>query len=255
MASASLARARAARGKLAPFSLRIEDRAPLSVLASRKLREAIVSGRISVGSELPTEKELMQELGVGRSTVREALRILQAQGLLSGGDTVSTQRPRVSAEQTLSSAAQAMENVLWLGQVPLGDLVELRLVIEGAATERAAEANVEAALEQARAALATMRERELDIPTFRDADLRFHRSLVAAAGNGAFPLVMGVLREAIASHLGEALLGVKDVKRTMATLTREHEAIFAAVVRGRGKQARELVTSHIRDFYLARGGT
>jgi DNA-binding FadR family transcriptional regulator len=239
----------------AALSLRIEERAPLSVLASRKLREAIVSGRISVGSELPSEKDLMQELGVGRSTVREALRILQAQGLLSGGDTVSTQRPRVSAEQTLGSAAQAMENVLRLGQVPLGDLVELRLVIEGAAMERAAQANVEVALDEARAALATMRTADLDIPTFRDADLRFHRSLVAAAGNVAFPLVMGVLRDAVASHLGEALLGVKDVKRTMAALTREHEAIFTAVVRGRSKRARELVTAHIRDFYRARGGT
>ena len=97
-----------------------------------------------------------------------------------------------------------------------------------------------------------MRAPGVDIPTFRDADLRFHRSLVAAAGNVAFPLVMGVLREAIAAHLGEALLHVKDVKRTMATLTRQHEAIFAAVERGHGTRAQELVTKHIRSFYLAR---
>jgi GntR family transcriptional regulator, transcriptional repressor for pyruvate dehydrogenase complex len=242
--------------KLSSLALRIEERAPLSVLVSRQLREAIVSGRMSVGTEFPSEKELTQELGVGRSTIREALRILQAQGLLSGGDTVSTQRPRVSATHTLTSAAQAMENVVRLGQMPIRDLVELRLVIEGAALEEAAQKKGDGTarddLAQARAALSTMREPGIDIPTFRDADLRFHRNLVGAAGNAAFPLVMGVLREAIAAHLGEALLEVKDVKRTMAALRREHEAIFAAVESGRGKQARELVTRHIRSFYISR---
>jgi DNA-binding FadR family transcriptional regulator len=243
--------------KFAELGLRIEDRAPLSVIVSRKLREAIVSGRMSVGSAFPSEKELTTSLGVGRSTVREALRILQAQGLLSGGDSVSTQRPRISAARTLVSAAQAMENVIRLGQVPIADLVELRLVIEGAAIEQAAtvgsaRAGAEAgALAPARAALATMQDPGIDIPTFRDADLRFHRGLVAATGNAAFPLVMGVLREAIAAHLGEALLQVKDPKRTMARLRREHQAIFSAVEAGRGALARGLVTRHIRSFYLA----
>ena len=120
------------------FALRAEERAPLSVTVSRRLREAIMSGQIAVGTELPGENELARDLGVGRSTVREALRILQAQGLLSGGDTVSTQRPRVSAEQTMSMAAHTMESALRLGQVPLGDLVRLRLVIEGAAVQEAA---------------------------------------------------------------------------------------------------------------------
>jgi len=248
----------AAPPKFAELGLRIEDRAPLSVIVSRKLREAIVSGRMSPGSAFPSEKELTTSLGVGRSTVREALRILQAQGLLSGGDTVSTQRPRISAAHTLVSAAQAMENVIRLGQVPIADLVELRLVIEGAAIEQAAAAGsarggppAAGALAPARAALATMQDPGIDIPTFRDADLRFHRGLVAAAWNSAFPLVMGVLREAIAAHLGEALLHVKDPKRAMARLRREHQAIFSAVEAGRGALARGLVTRHIRSFYLA----
>jgi DNA-binding FadR family transcriptional regulator len=238
--------------KRSPFALSLEERAPLSIAVSRRLREAIVSGKVSVGTELPSEKDLARELGVGRSTVREALRILQAQGLLSGGDTVSTQRPRVSAEQTLSMAAHTMENVLRLGQVPLGDLVELRIVIEGAAADQAASSPEGDAIEQARAALAAMKAPGVDVEAFREADLRFHRSLATASGNLAFSLVMGVLRAAIAGHLGEALLRVPNPRATMATLTREHEAIFQAVVRGRGKRARELVSEHIRDFYATR---
>ena len=144
-----------------------EERLPLSVIVARRLRDAIVSGQIGVDDELPSEKELGKQLGVGRSTIREALRILQAQGLVSGGDTVSTARPRVSAEQTLTSAASTMENALHLGAVPLADLVELRVVIEGAIVEAAAGAKP-ADLADARAAIAAMTANRRDVEAFRD---------------------------------------------------------------------------------------
>lgn len=241
-----------------PCSLRPEERAPLSLMVSRQLRQAIVSGKVRIGAELPSEKELTQELGVGRSTVREALRILQAQGLVSGGDTVSTRRPRVSTEEVLSGAAAvAMENVIRIGQVPLDDLVELRVVIEGAAVEMAAGAgagagDADSAFEEARAAVDTMSAPGIEIEEFRAADLLFHRSLANAAGNAAFPLVMGVLRSAIGSHLGEALQREPHPRKAMAKLAKEHEAILAAVAGGRGKRARVLVTEHIRTFYRGR---
>lgn len=241
-----------ARKSPSAFALRPEARAPLSLLVSRQLRQAIVSGKVRIGAELPSEKELTEELGVGRSTVREALRILQAQGLVSGGDTVSTRRPRVSTEEVLSGAAAvAMENVIRLGQVPLDDLVELRVVIEGAAVEMAAGA-AESALEEARAAVEIMSAPGIEIDEFRAADLLFHRSLASAAGNAAFPLVMGVLRSAIGGHLGEALHREASPKKVMAKLAKEHDVILKAVAGGRGKRARELVTDHIRTFYRRR---
>jgi DNA-binding FadR family transcriptional regulator len=240
-----------AEKKASPFTLTVEERAPLSVAVSRRIREAIVSGNISIGTELPSEKDLARDLGVGRSTVREALRILQAQGLLSGGDTVSTARPRVSADQTMSMAANTMENALRLGQVPLRDLVELRLLIEGSAIRLAAENRDPEALAVAHEAVAEMKVRNVDIETFRAADLRFHHGLVAAGGNVAFTMVMTVLRNAISGHLGEALLRVPSSRAAMTALTSEHEAILHAVEHGRPKRATELVTDHIRAFYTS----
>jgi DNA-binding FadR family transcriptional regulator len=235
-----------------PFALGAEERAPLAVLVSRRLRQAIVSGKVSSGAELPSEKELTRDLGVGRSTVREALRILKAQGLVSGGETVSTRRPRVSTGEALSlAAAQAMDNVVRLARVPLGDLVELRIVIEGAGVELAARAADES-LDEARAAIAAMKAPDVDLDAFRAADLRFHRTLASAAGNAAFPLVMGVLRSAISAHLGEALAREPDPRKAMKKLTREHEAILDAVATGNGALARTLVTRHIRAFYRGR---
>ena len=233
----------------AVFNLSRAERAPLSVAVSRRIREEIVSGRVAVGAELPSEKELGRDLGVGRSTVREALRILQAQGLLSGGETVSTARPRVSAEQTLSMAAHTMENVLRLGQVPLDDLVDLRVLIESAAIRDAAKGGDRPSIAKAREALVVMKTPRIDVQTFRAADFTFHRSLAAASGNVAFGLVMGVLRGAISAHLGEALLRVSNATTTMSALTRQHEAILSAVEEGRGSRAAKLVTEHIRNFY------
>jgi DNA-binding FadR family transcriptional regulator len=97
-----------------------------------------------------------------------------------------------------------------------------------------------------------MKAPDVDLDAFRAADLRFHRTLASAAGNAAFPLVMGVLRSAISAHLGEALAREPDPRKAMKKLTREHEAILDAVATGDGALARTLVTRHIRAFYRGR---
>lgn len=235
-----------------PFQLSAASRAPLSVLVSRQLRDAILSGAVASGTELPSEHELAERFEVGRSTVREAVRILQAQGLLSGGDRVTTRRPRVSGEEDLNAAAgQVLENALRLGQIPIADLVELRVLLEGASVEAAA-LGPEAALGEARAALDDMAESDGTLDRFLAADLRFHHGLALASGNAALPLIMGVLRQAIASHLSAALAQRPDPGACVAQLHREHAAIYQAVAAGEGSAAAALVSHHIRDFYRAR---
>ena len=226
-------------------------RTPLSVVVSQQLRDAILTGQVSSGTELPSEHELAVQFAVGRSTVREAVRILQAQGLLSGGDTVTTRRPRVAAEDGLSAAAaMAMENAVRLGQIPLKDLVALRLLLEGATVEAAASAPP-GALAEAHAALQDMVLADGEPERFLAADLRFHHGLALASGNAALPLVMSVLRNAIAGHLGAALHQQPDLSATTAQLTDEHAAIYLAVAEGRAGDARQLVTTHIQDFYAS----
>jgi GntR family transcriptional repressor for pyruvate dehydrogenase complex len=228
-----------------PAAFRPIRRTPLSVLVSRQIRDAIVSGELLLGSQLPTEQELTEQFDVSRSTVREAVRILQAQGLLSGGDTVSTSRPRVSGELTNATAGAALENALRLGSVPLPDLVELRLLLEGAAVTAADPGR----LGDARDALAVMEAAGTDVVAFHAADVRFHISLTGAGGNSAFPLVMGALRDAIAGHLSGALEALADPQPTLVQLAAEHATILAALDAGDGELARQLVHAHIWGFY------
>lgn len=226
-------------------------RAPLSLLVAEQLRESIVSGAIPLGTQLPSEQDLTERFDVSRSTVREALRILQAQGLLSGGDRVTTTRPHVSDEHTAASAGRGLENVLRLGRVPLGDLVDLRVLVEGAALRRAATGPDPAALADARAALEVMTARSVDTGAFHRADVAFHIALASASGNAAYHLVLGALRDAIAGHLGAALVRVSAPRRVMRQLAAEHTAILAAVEDGDGSRASVLVEDHIRGFYAA----
>jgi DNA-binding FadR family transcriptional regulator len=225
------------------------DRNPAYLQVAEQIREAILDGSLAAGSPLATERELCLQFGVSRTTVREALRALQAQGLVSGGGSTSTVRTTVATGPTSGPLRDALRHLMQLQRVSLRDLVELRCAIEGAALSRAASDGDSDRLEEARQALAEMGTPGLSAEDFDAADVRFHVALVAASGNEALHLVMLAVRESVATHLLEALAGLKDRKPTFRALRTEHAAILAAVESGDGDRASELVQQHILGFY------
>ena len=132
-------------------------RSPAYEQVAHQLREAILDGALGPGDELPAERELCAQFGVSRTTVREALRALQAQGLaVAAGPTAPL---RVAAAETLSLGPlrTSLVHLLRLGRVPLDDLVEVRCALEAAAVAAAATRRDPAQLAEARAALDAMR--------------------------------------------------------------------------------------------------
>lgn len=222
------------------------SRLPLSLEVAQRLRAAILDGTFGAGSELPTETELAQSFAVGRSTIREALRVLQAHGLISGADSVSTARPRVTHEGTAASAATALSTALQVGAIPLADLVALRVLLEAESMRQ-----ITSVPNSARECLATMADavEVADYEAFHVADVDFHVSLAYASGNRALGFVIAVLRDGIAVHLLEALAAVEDVGAVLARLLAEHRAIVAALDAGDGERAADLVVDHIQGFY------
>lgn len=222
------------------------SRAPLALTVSSRIRDAIIDGTLALGEVLPTEHELTQMFGVSRPTVREAVRVLQAQGLVTGGDSVSTARPRVTAQLTTNSAATALSTALQVGAVPLGDLVDLRVVLERAAMEGVSQTPTDAA-----AAIEAMEAActHVDVSAFHDADADFHLALAAAGGNQIYGLVMGVLRDCIARYLREHLEAEPDREATLRRLLAEHREILSAVEAGDRGRAADLLEAHIRNYY------
>jgi DNA-binding FadR family transcriptional regulator len=223
------------------------DRAPLYRRIAGSIRESILQGDIGPGELLPTEKDLSERFGVSRASVREALRQLEAQGLLAPAR--QAQGRVVATGEGVESVRDALANVLALRQVSLADLVELRCAVEGAALRKVTTELSPAALSDAEAALDIMRAPSVSIDAFDKADIRFHTALVAAAGNQALHAVMLSAREALTNHLHKALQRRPDRRDVFKQLLAEHEAILAAVRSGDGPQAAALTEQHVRSFY------
>jgi GntR family transcriptional repressor for pyruvate dehydrogenase complex len=223
------------------------ERTPLYRQVAEQIREVILSGGLVPGHNLPTERELSETFGVSRASIREALRHLEAQGLVSANGNSGART--VVSEASTTHLMDAMVQLVRLQHVTIEDLVELRIVLETAAVGRAAERRDAGALEEAHLAVAVMRDQRVSVEDFYAADVRFHIALVRASGSEAMYLVMLAVREAIARHLLSALRSLPDPSGELAELGRQHEAILAAVEAGRRAAATKMLRDHILNFY------
>ena len=195
-------------------------RSPLVDLAVSQLREQVLSGQWPVGGRLPAETELAQRLEVGRSTVREAIRALVHAGLLEtrqgSGTYVRSVTPGADWEPRLRRAA-ALE------------VYEVREALEVQAARLAASRRTEADIEALRACLAQRDRARGSDASFVEADLAFHRSVVAAAHNPLlaemFDSFVTVLREALLAVRADQ--GVRNVGSDAA-----HARLAAAIEAG-----------------------
>jgi DNA-binding FadR family transcriptional regulator len=225
------------------------ERRPVYEQVADALREAILSGELAAGSPLPPERELCERFGVGRTTVREALRALQTKGLaVAAGPTLPL---RVVAPDALSTdpLRDTLVHLLRLGRVPLDDLIGLAATLEGAGAEQVATSHPQPDLAPVREQIALMGAAGADVEAFELADSRFHLELVRASGSEALTIVMLAVRDTVSKALLSHLTSLADPRPTLAQLIAEHEAILQAVLDGDGETARRLSGEHLRRFY------
>lgn len=222
------------------------SRSSAYVQVADQLREKILGRAWQAGEPLPAERELADLFGVSRATIREALRHLQAQGLLVARGRTSSLLA-ASSESAVARFREALTHVVRLGDIPVADLVELRLAVEGAALARAARAPIEAHLEEARNALSIMTDPRVSMRAHRAADVQFHLALVAASGNQGMVSTMSAIRDSIQLRLSEALEKVSHTE-LRDKITAEHRALLRAVEQGHGARAVEVLRQHL-EFY------
>lgn len=173
-----------------------------------QIERAILDGQIPVGSQLPSERDLMVQFGVSRPTIREALRILQSMGLLESRP--GTRGGPVVLAPTAKALSRSLRALVGTDAVEVADLVEYRVVLEGSACRLAAIKHDESQLQRMSDAIDRMeRDASANADTFADADLEFHEAIWAASGNRMLQLsgeaVAGVLlklmqRDAAGEH-------------------------------------------------------
>jgi GntR family transcriptional repressor for pyruvate dehydrogenase complex len=175
-------------------------RAPASYeLVVDQIRRAIQVGRFLPGDKLPTERELARQLAVSRTTVREAVRVLQGEGL------VETRRGRTGGAVVLgSSSSPAERRRLLRGRLAeLEGVFEYRLVVEPAAARLAAERRSKRTLDRLRRDLDTMNalaegaDQDASPPSrFFSIDIDFHHKIAEATSN---PLLIRAVEDARAA--------------------------------------------------------
>lgn len=222
------------------------SRSSAYVQVADQIRQKILERSWQSGEPLPAERELAELFGVSRATIREALRHLQAQGLLMAGGRTSSLLA-ASNETAVARFREALTHVVRLSDIPVSDLVELRLAVEGAALARAARTPDEAHLEEARNALALMTDPRVSMRVHREADVQFHLALVAASGNQGMVSTMLAIRDSIQVRLSEALEKVPHTE-VRDKIDAEHRALLRAVEQGHGARAVELLRQHL-EFY------
>lgn len=222
-------------------------------LVLRSIESDLLSGALVPGDRLPGERALAAELGVGRSSVREALRVLEVLGLIrtatgsgptSGAIIVATPRGGMSALLRLQVAASGFD---------VADIVDTRLVLETAVATTLAERGEAERLLESESLLDAMDDASLSPAEFLALDARFDVSLAEAAGNQVVVATMSGLRDAIEGYVVAGAFTLPSWPTTMTRLASEHRAIVAAIRSGDAASARAAVHDHIAGYYAETG--
>lgn len=213
-----------------------------------QIEERILSGELVPGARLPAERELMRQFGVGRSTIREALRVVQSSGLLRSrpGDPQGAEVLGVSSDQLSAALARlARSRMLTLGQ-----LVQFRMVLDGESNRLAARLRDADDLAAMAAHIDTMHERiPQGLHAFSEADALFHRAVAAATGNMLLMLCADAVHEAVVEIIEGRIAATADAGSLMERSVTHHRQVLAAVRDGDGPRAARLGREALYAYY------
>lgn len=222
----------------------------LADVVADDLRGRILDGSIADGSMLPKQEELIERFGVSPPSVREALRVLEAEGLISvkrgnvGGAVVSLPGPE--------QIGYMLAMVLRARLVELRDVADALAGIEALCAETAAKRpdRQETVIPRLEARMRESHASVGDIDAFMRSAHGFHEDLVSACGNETLVLMAGAVEVVWAAHLEKyertpgAIRKFEDPdfrRRSQA----DHEAIVQAIANGEAEQAAVLVRAHM----------
>jgi len=214
------------------------------------LRDAITSGQVKPGERLASQRDLAEQLGVSRGSVVQAIRVLARAGLVEV-------RPGAQGGAYVrhfdgSQLVDTLELLLDLDHLSLGELSELRAVVEGQNAAWAAERHTDEDVERLREIVVKVRELETELndgsseawPMILAEDALFHRELARTGHNRAAEAFMigalGVVNRQLS----------KLPERCAPEITRSLDAITESVARGDAEDARRLIFEHIQYFAL-----
>ncbi|TZF84846.1 FadR family transcriptional regulator [Pedobacter sp. BS3] len=192
-----------------------------------KLQQQISLGKYKVNDKLPIEPELMKTYGVGRSTIREAIKILTNSGLLRVQQGVGT-----FVESTSGNQEPLIQR---LKRADKPDLDEVRQILEMKIAEKAALNRTEADIEKIKSLLEQRKQsaKAGSLEACIDADIRFHTAIAEASGND----ILADLYRSVAIHLRNWFISIYKDTQAFSETEKLHEQLLKSIIEGNAAKA------------------
>lgn len=206
-----------------------------------QLIAAIERGELKAGDRIPSEKQLCQQFGVGRTSVREAIRSLSAMGILESHAGEGT---FVRSDST-RYVERAFQWGLLLDRKLVTDLADARLMLEAHTAELAAsQATAEDVLE-IEEALRGMESSISDLKLYLESDVKFHLAVAKATHNTFLTALLSTIRGYMQAWITQTLASSPSVEQRARTSVEQHRRILQAIASHQPDEAREAMRAHI----------
>ncbi len=204
-----------------------------------RLKEFIVTNKLRPGDQLPTERELAEALGVSRTAVREAIRLLEGLGVVDA-------RPKRGAILKMPEG-ETVHDLLWFflshHDQSIGDIWEARQALELAVLPLATRWTKEEDWQEMEAAIEAMASALKRGETGLEEDRRFHAALVKATHNSVLQSIVEVISEFFRKVQEQALAGGREIREAAL---REHRQILSALRKGDVVRAQAIMRRHLK---------
>lgn len=205
----------------------------------KRITGMIIDSGLKPGDKLPSERELMEQLSVGRSSLRESIRILIAMGVV---DVSAGEGMFVGGGQT-SMLTKPMSWALLMNEQSAREVVEARRFVEvelaGLAAQRATEEQI-ATIEQSMVALGASQD---DAEEYTNLDLEFHLAVGHAAGNSVMYQILDTLRHIVRTWMHRVTIIYFQGKPHPSF--NDHVTIYEAIKKRDPEAAREAMGAHL----------
>ncbi|WP_174255965.1 FadR/GntR family transcriptional regulator [Phytoactinopolyspora mesophila] len=213
-----------------------------------QIEEHVLRGQLKPGDRLPSERTLMEQFGVSRSTIREALRVLESNGLVRsrhgdpGGPEILPFSP--------TTLHKSVTRLVRTDQVGLGELVQFRMLLDGSANLLAAKLATDAEIAEMDIALARMESTIGDgYVQFSQADLEFHDAVARASRSTLIQVCSDVVRGVVLSLITQKIADSPDQQALMRKSLSHHAEVLEAVRDRDGERAARLARQALYAYY------
>jgi GntR family transcriptional repressor for pyruvate dehydrogenase complex len=215
-----------------------------------QVEDALARGDLAPGQRLPSERELVAQFEVSRSTVREALRVLESNGVVRSrpGDPNGPEILPFSQ----SALRKQMVRLARVDELTLSELIGFRMIMDGAAIQVATRLRTPDHLAEMEETLVAMRAAiDVDFEAFSEADLAFHDVIARVSRNSLIQTCNDVVRGVVLTLISDKIAHAPNSRALMLESLQHHSEVVDAIRAGNGHAAARIARQNMYDYYAS----